>query len=108
MGLTLYISRRGIVLGVQRIELLVESMFRGDAGVDGTADGPDRRSLHDRAPASNRSALSLRPKKRGPFHLVPVIAKATLERLSYVWPFQAKPSAVTMTRCECRSHSRIK
>ena len=25
---------------------------------------------------------SRRPKKRGPFHLVPVIAKATLERLS--------------------------
>src|SRR5258705_4822188 len=70
----------GIVLSIQRIELLVESMFRGDAGVDGTADGPDRRSLHDRAPASNRSSLSLRPKKRGPFHLVPVIAKATLER----------------------------
>src|SRR5258708_14634322 len=82
MGLTLYISRRGIVLSVQRIELLVESVFRGDAGVDGTADGPDRRSLHDRAFASNRSSLSLRPKKRGPFHLVPVIAKATLERLS--------------------------
>src|SRR5258706_16174622 len=82
MGLTLYISLRGIVLGIQRIELLVESMFGGDAGVDGTADGLDRRSLHDRAPASKRSSLSLRPKKRGPFHLVPVIAKATLERLS--------------------------
>jgi len=54
------------------IELLVEPMFRGDAGVDGTADGPDRSSLHDCAPASNRSSLSLRPKKRGPFHLVPV------------------------------------
>src|SRR5258708_37398616 len=63
MGLTIYISRRGIVLSVQRIELLVESVFRGDAGVDGTADGPDRRSLHDRAFASNRSSLSLRPKK---------------------------------------------
>jgi hypothetical protein len=42
----------------------------------------DRRSLHDRAPTAGRSSLSLRPKKRGPFHLVPVIAKATLERLS--------------------------
>src|SRR5580692_6421173 len=82
MGLTFDISRGSFVLGVQRIELLVESVFRGDAGVDRTADGPDRRSLHDRAFVSNRSSLSLRPKKRGPFHLVPVIAKATLERLS--------------------------
>src|SRR6266403_4337605 len=106
MGLTLYISRRSIILGVQRVELLVKSMFRGDAGVNGTADGSDRRRLHDRAPAFNRFSLSLRPKKRGPFHLVPVIAKATLERLSYVWPFQAKPSAITITLWDCRSHSR--
>ena len=28
------------------------------------------------------ACLSLRPKKRGPFHQVPVIAKATLVRLS--------------------------
>src|SRR5258706_4480593 len=82
MRLALDVGGIGIVTSIQRIDLLVESMFRGDAGVDGTADGPDRRSLHDRAPASNRSSLSLSPKKRGPFHLVPVIAKATLERLS--------------------------
>ena len=82
MGLALYISRRGIVLGVQRVELLIESMLGGNAGVDGTTDALDRRSLHARAPIANRSSLSLRPKKRGPFHLVPVIAKATLERLS--------------------------
>ncbi len=30
----------------------------------------------------SRSSLSRKPKKRGPFHLVPVMAKATLERLS--------------------------
>src|SRR5271154_837008 len=75
MGLTHDVGGRGIVLGVRRIELLVKSMFRGDASVDGTPDEPDRRSFHDRAFASNRSSLSLRPKKRGPFHLVPVIAK---------------------------------
>ncbi len=28
--------------------------------------------------------------------------------LSYVWPFQAKPSAITITRCDCRSHSRTR
>jgi hypothetical protein len=35
---------------------------------------------------------------------VPVIAKAILVR--QVWPFQAKPSASTITRCDFRSHSR--
>src|SRR5258705_7828038 len=57
---------------------------------------------------AERSSLSRRPKKRGPFHLVPVIAKATLDRLSKVWPFQANPFAITITRCDCRSHSRTK
>src|SRR5258707_399340 len=81
---TLSVSRpiEVVVLNCWVTETNDRSVFRGDAGVDGTADGSDRRSLHDRAFASNRSSLSLRPKKRGPFHLVPVIAKATLERLS--------------------------
>ena len=34
------------------------------------------------SPVDRSISLSRRPKKRGPFHLVPVIAKATLERLS--------------------------
>jgi len=39
----------------------------------------------------DRSSLSRRPKKRGPFHLVPVMAKATLERLVIKFrPFQGK------------------
>src|SRR2546421_6864942 len=83
MGLTLYVCRGRIVLGIQRVELLIEPLVGGDPGVDGTADRFDGRRFHDWAPpAANRSSLSLRPKKRGPFHLVPVIAKATLERLS--------------------------
>src|SRR5258706_1311388 len=98
MRLALDVGGSGIVLSIQRIELLVESMFRGDAGVDGTADGPDRRSLHDRAPASNRSSLSLRPKNPGRVPLVPVISNATLERLSYAWPFPGKAFTVTLTR----------
>src|SRR6202171_2471986 len=81
-------------------------MLGRDPRIDRAADWLDRRRLHDRASIVDLSSLSRRPKKRGPFHLVPVIAKATLERLSYVWPFQAKPSAITITRCDCRSHSR--
>src|ERR1700733_5257321 len=82
MGLTLYISRGCVVLGIERIELLIQSVIGRDPGVDRAADGFEARSLHDRASAGARSSLSLSPKKRGPFHFVPVIAKATLERLS--------------------------
>src|ERR1700686_3808390 len=69
--------------GIQRVELLIEPVLGRDPGVDGAADRFDRRSLHDRvSPMASRSSLPLRPKKRGPFQLVPVMAKATLERLS--------------------------
>src|ERR1700694_4763985 len=82
MGLAFDIGRGGVVLRVQRVELLVEAMLGGDTGIDRTADSFDRRSFHGRASAVDRSSLRRRPKKRGPFHLVPVMAKATLERLS--------------------------
>ena len=42
--------------------------------------------------------LSRSPKKRGPFHWVPVMAEAIFERLSYVRPSQAKPTLTTITR----------
>src|ERR1700682_4109282 len=83
-------------------------MLGRDPRIDRAADWLDRRRLHDRASIVDLSSLSLMPKKRGPFHLVPGIAKATLERLSNVWPFQANPSAITITRCDRRFHSRTR
>src|SRR3984957_20637853 len=106
MGLTFDIGRGRFVLGIQRVKFLVQPLLGGDPGVDRTTHRFDGRGFHGWASVLDRSSLSRRPKKRGPFHLVPVIAKATLERLSYVLPFQAKPSAITITRCDCRSHSR--
>src|SRR5258706_16336715 len=82
MGLALDVCRGCIVLRVERVELLIEPMLGRNTGIDRAADGFDRRSLHGRTPTVDRSSLSRRPKKRGPFHLVPVMAKATLERLS--------------------------
>jgi len=49
MGLAFDIGRGGVVLRVQRVELLVETMLGGDTGIDRTADPFDRRSFHDRA-----------------------------------------------------------
>src|SRR6266481_1659753 len=82
MGLAFDIGGGSIVLRIQRVELLVEPVLGGDPCIDRAADRSDGRSLHDRASIVDRSSLSRRPKKRGPFHLVPVMAKATLERLS--------------------------
>src|SRR6266403_2582055 len=82
MGLTLDIGGGSIILGIQRVKLLVEAMVGRNPGIDRAADRLDRRGLHGRASIVDRSSLSLSPKKRGPLHLVPVIAKATLERLS--------------------------
>jgi hypothetical protein len=82
MGLALDIARGGIVLRIQRVELLVKPMLSRNPRIDGAADRPYGRSLHGRVSIADRSSLSRRPKKRGPFHLVPVMAKATLERLS--------------------------
>src|SRR5205085_3309345 len=99
MGLTLYIGRRRIVLGIQRVELLIEPLLGGDPGVDGAADRFDRSWLHERASVADPSSLSLRPKKRGRFDLVRVIAKATLDRLSYVRSFVENPSGIIFIRC---------
>src|SRR6266436_885244 len=38
-----------------------------------------------------------RPKKRGPFHEVPVMARATVVRLGKVCPCQMKPLGTTVT-----------
>src|SRR6267142_1334246 len=63
MGLALDVGGGGLVLRVQRVELLVETVLGGDTGIDRTADGFDGGSLHDRASVADRSSLSLRPKK---------------------------------------------
>src|SRR5712671_635066 len=81
MGLAFDVGRGSIVLDIQRVELLVETMLGGDPRIDRAADRFDGGSLHGRASIAGRSSLSRSPKKRGPSHLVPVIAKATFERL---------------------------
>jgi hypothetical protein len=56
-------------------------------------------SLWDHSPSAASGRLDARrPKKRGPFHLVPVIAKAISDKLAKVLPAWVKPSAVTVTR----------
>ena len=78
MDLAADIGLRGIMLGVERVEVLLEPVVGRHPGVDGAADRLDRQPLHG---CTCDSDLSFRPKNLGPDQWVPVIAKATLDRL---------------------------
>jgi hypothetical protein len=89
VGLALDIGRGGIVLRIQRVELLVKPMLSRDPRIDGAADRPYGRSLHGRVSIADRS--SRRPKKRGPFHLVPVMVPRRGARLRGCAPQNSAP-----------------
>ena len=82
MSLALDVGFRGLALVVERVEFLLEPLLGRLAGVDGTAQRLGGcEALHDSPPPVDRPSLSRRPKKRGPFQRVPVIARATSDRL---------------------------
>ena len=72
------IGLRGIVLGVEGVEVLFEPLVGGDPGVDRAANLFRSSRLHDRA---SFDGLSRKPKNRGPFQRVPVMAWAIFDRL---------------------------
>ena len=78
MGLTSDIGLSGIVLGIQRIEVLFEPSIARYPGVDGRTHLPGCGRGHRAAPFPSRSD---RPKKRGPLQRVRVMARATADRL---------------------------
>ena len=110
MGLALHIGLAGFALGIERVEGEVEVMLGRFAGVDGAAQRPGHARLHGRpsrpcdavelartelraavrgrtsttgvASTGTSSPLPRRPKKRGPFQEVPVMARAMVERLA--------------------------
>src|SRR2546430_12601645 len=53
-----------------------------------------------------RLAQSRKPKKRGPFQAVPVIARAMVQRLGYVVSRQTYPPGTTVTLCRSPWYSR--
>src|SRR6516162_4336795 len=70
------IGSRGIILGVEGIKVLLQPLLGRDTGIDRAANR--RFESHATHPFDG---LSRRPKNRGPFQRVSVIANATLERL---------------------------
>ena len=78
MGLAADIGVRGIMLSVEGIKVLLQPLVSRDTGIDRAANRLCRSGLQAEDPFDG---LSRRPKNLGPFQRVPVIAKATLERL---------------------------
>src|ERR1700688_980598 len=103
MGLTADERIRGLMLGVQRIKLLIEPVLGGHPGVHGAATPLRRLGVHGEGAAESRN-----PKNRGPDHRVPVIARAITERLRYVLSFHPNPSSSTTTRSARPFHSRTR
>src|SRR6476659_1956887 len=96
MSLTADIGLRGVILGIQRVEVLLKPVLGRHAGIDGAANRLGRRVLHD---LTSDAGCSRRPKNLGPFQRVPVTAKPSVDRLGEVLLFHENPSGSTMTRC---------
>ena len=78
MGLALDVGLRRLALGIQGVEVLIQPMVGRDPRVDGAAQafllGPGHGD-------TSRPVARPVPKKRGPLQRVPVMARATSERL---------------------------
>src|SRR4051794_34565322 len=72
------IGLRGIILGIQGIEVLFQSLVSGDARIDRASHPLGYLGAQDRA---SFEGLSRKPKNLGPFQRVPVMAKATFDKL---------------------------
>jgi hypothetical protein len=77
MGLTADIGLRGVILGAQRVEVLLKPMVGRHASIDRATNRLDGSALHGRTSDDDLSS----PKNLGLDQWVPVMAKATLDRL---------------------------
>src|SRR5690606_32270629 len=90
----------GFALGMQAVELLLESFLGGFPGVDGATEFADHGLRHV------RPLWFLSPKNNQPFQRVPVMARAMADSDLYGRPCHSKPSAVTVTTYSTPCHSR--
>src|SRR5262245_55484542 len=97
MGLAVDVRFGRLALGIQRVEVLVESFFGAFAGVDGAADRSSRRRLGFTGLGHDFCPFSVSPKKKCPEQCAPVTALATALRERYVRPSKAKPCSRTST-----------
>src|SRR6516162_6850402 len=97
MGLALDVRFRGLALGIQRVEILVQSFLGAFARVDRATQWRGRRRFRHARVSHGFSPFSVRPKKKYPEQCEPVTALATALSERYVWPSKAKPCSRTST-----------
>ncbi|OSM07641.1 hypothetical protein MAIT1_04601 [Magnetofaba australis IT-1] len=98
------VRQTGFPLRLQGVELLVQPLVGGFAGVDGA--GNLGRGV-DGGFAAHGLPPFRRPKNSGPDQWVPVMALATPDRLRYFRPWYSKPTSRIVTTCSTPFHSRI-
>src|SRR5262249_47182554 len=97
MGLALDVCLGGLALGVQGVEILVQSFFGAFARIDGATHRRSRRRFRLARVGHGLSPFSVSPKKKCPEQCEPVTALATALSERYVWPSNAKPCSRTST-----------
>src|SRR5215472_6346709 len=96
MSLAVDVRFGRLALGIQRVEVLVESFLGAFAGVDGAAHR-GRRRLGFTGLGHDFCPFAVRPKKKCPEQCAPVTALATALSERYVRPSKAKPCSRTST-----------
>src|SRR5690606_4507639 len=91
-----------LALGVEAVEFLFEALLARLAGIDGAAHLAGRGLGHRTLPCFRK------PKNKGPFQRVPVMARAIADSDLYLRPSYSKPSVITVTWCSMPCHSRIR
>src|SRR5262245_19043859 len=97
MGLAVAVRFGGFALGIERIEILVQTFLGALARVDGATQWRGRRCLRLARGGHGLSLFCVRPKKKCPEQCEPVTALATALSERYVWPSKAKPCSRTST-----------
>src|SRR5262249_47608799 len=97
MGLAVDVGFGGFPLGIERIEILVQTFLGTFARVDRATHRRGRRRFRLARVGHGFSLLSVRPKKKCPEQCAPVTALATALSERYIWPSKAKPCSRTST-----------
>src|SRR5262249_54315502 len=97
MGLAMDVGFGGFPLGIERIEILVQTFLGAFARIDGAAQWRGRRRFRLARVGHSFPRFSVRPKKKCPEQCAPVTALATALSERYVLPSNAKPCSRTST-----------
>src|SRR5262249_5621818 len=97
MGLAVGVCLGGLALGVQGVEILVQSFFGAFARIDSATQWRGRRRFRLARVGHGFSPFRVSQKKKCPEQCEPVTALATALSERYVLPSKARPCSRTST-----------